>query len=438
MLDHRPTPPADVLIRGAHVLDPRAGVDERLDVLVRGGEIAELGRDLEWSGDVIDGEGRHLFPGFVDPHVHLRVPGQEHKEDLESGTRSAAAGGYVAVVAMPNTAPTVDSAPVLRSLREAARREARIPVGFLASVTTGLAGEALTEMAELRQAGALGFTDDGKPVHRAGILRKALQYQKLCGGVIALHEEDPTLSGQGVMHEGEVSARLGLAGIPSISESTLIARDAALARYEDGRIHIQHLSARESVEAVEAAKARGVRISCEASPHHLTLTDDILLERLDTRLKMNPPLRSADDRAALIDGLRTGAIDCIATDHAPHAREEKEVPFEEAPMGTTGLETAFAAVYTDLVVPGVLPLALVVQKLTAGAALMGLPTPEIRVGRPADLVLIDLEAEWEVGEAGYESRAENCCFAGRTLVSRVLTTIAAGGIVYRERTLAPA
>jgi dihydroorotase len=202
------------------------------------------------------------------------------------------------------------------------------------------------------------------------------------------------------------------------------------------------------VEAVEAAKARGVersgderqrgRITAEASPHHLTLTDEVLLDRLDTRLKMNPPLRSADDRAALIDGLRTGAIDCIATDHAPHAREEKEVPFEEAPMGTTGLETAFAALYTDLVLPGVLPLRLIVQKLTAGAALMGLPTPEIRVGRPADLVLVDLEAEWEVGEAGYESRAENCCFAGRTLTGRVLTTLAAGGLVYRERTLAPA
>jgi dihydroorotase len=433
MLDQRPTAPADLLIRGAHVLDPRAGIDERLDVLVRGGEIAEIGRDLEASeAEVVDGEGRHLFPGFVDPHVHLRVPGQEHKEDLDTGTRAAAAGGYVAVVAMPNTAPTVDSAPVLGSLREAARREARIPVGFLASVTRGLAGEALTEMAELREAGALGFTDDGKPVHRAGILRKALQYQKLCGGVIALHEEDPTLSGRGVMHEGEVSARLGLAGIPAISESTVIARDASLARYEDGRIHIQHLSARESVEAVAAAKARGVRITCEASPHHLTLTDEALLETLDTRLKMNPPLRSQADRQALIDGLRSGVIDCIATDHAPHAREEKEVPFEEAPMGTTGLETAFAAVYTDLVAPGVLPLSLVVAKLTAGAALMDLPTPEIRVGRPADLVLVDLAAEWEVGEAGYESRAENCCFAGRRLTGRVLMTVAAGGVAYRK------
>ena len=431
MLDHRPIPPADVLIRGAHVLDPREGLDAKLDVLVRNGEIVDIGENLEAACEQIDGEGRHLFPGFVDPHVHLRVPGQEHKEDLESGTRAAAAGGYVAVVAMPNTSPTVDSAPVLRSLRESARRDARIPVGFMASVTRELAGEALTEMAELRECGALGFTDDGKPVHRAGILRKALQYQKLCGGVIALHEEDPTLSGRGVMHEGEVSARLGLAGIPSISESTMIARDASLAGYEDGRIHIQHLSARESVEAVAEAKARGVKITAEVSPHHLTLTDAVLLESLDTGLKMNPPLRSEADRQALIAGLKDGTIDCIATDHAPHAREEKEVPFEEAPMGTTGLETAFAAIYTA----DILPLPLLVEKLSAGAALLGLPTPAVRVGKPANLVLVDLAAEWQVGEAGYESRAENCCFAGRTLRGKVVTTIAAGGIVYRERVL---
>ena len=337
---------------------------------------------------MIDGEGRHLFPGFVDPHVHLRMPGQEHKEDLDSGTRAAAAGGFVAVVAMPNTDPVVDSAPVLRSLREAARREARIPVGFLASVTRGLGGEALTEMAELRDAGALGFTDDGKPVHRAGILRKALQYQKLVRRRSSrLHEEDPTLSGKRrhARGRGLRAARPGRAS-RRISESTLIARDAAIARYEDGRIHIQHLSARESVEAIAEAKARGVRITCEASPHHLTLTDEALLETLDTRLKMNPPLRTEDDRQALIDGLRDGTIDCIATDHAPHAREEKEVPFEEAPMGTTGLETAFAAVYTELVLPGRAAAGLVVEKLSAGAALMDLPTPEIAVGKPADLV----------------------------------------------------
>jgi dihydroorotase len=254
--------------------------------------------------------------------------------------------------------------------------------------------------------------------------------------VIALHEEDPALSGPGVIHDGEVSARLGLAGIPSVSESTMIARDAALAGYEDGRIHIQHLSARESVEAVAAAKARGVRITSEASPHHLTLTHEALLDGLDTRLKMNPPLRAEEDREALIAGLKDGTIDCIATDHAPHAREEKEVPFEEAPMGTIGLETAFAALYTELVLPGVLPLALVVDKLSAGADPFGLETPAIAVGRPANLCLVDLQAEWEIGEAGYESRSENCCFAGRRMRGRVLATVANGDVVYRERNFA--
>jgi dihydroorotase len=439
-LFHRAGAPGDVLISRAHVLDPRAGIDAPHDVLVRDGAIAEIAPpgtlEAPAGAERVDGEGRHLFPGFVDPHVHLRTPGQEHKEDLDSGTRAAAAGGFVAVVAMPNTSPVVDSAPILRALVEQARREARVPVGFLASITRGLEGESLTEMAELRSAGALGFTDDGKPVHRAAILRKALQYQRLCGGVLALHEEDPSLSGDGVMHEGEVSARLGLAGIPSISESTLIARDAAIAGYEDGRIHIQHLSAHESVLAIAEAKARGVRISAEASPHHLTLTHEAILDGLDTRMKMNPPLRTEQDRQALIEGLRDGTIDCIATDHAPHAREEKEVPFEQAPMGTTGLETAFASVYTDLVIGGVLPLSLVVEKLSAGAALMELPTPRIEVGAPADVCLVDLDATWEVGEAGYESRSENCCFAGRTLNGRVLVTIAAGAVVYRDRAFA--
>jgi dihydroorotase len=440
-LFQKPTPPADVLIRGAHVLDPRTGIDAPHDILVRGGTITGIGApgtlEAPAGGEVLEGEGRHLFPGFVDPHVHLRTPGQEHKEDLDSGSRAAAAGGFVAVVAMPNTTPAVDSASTLRALVEQARREARIPVGFMASITVGLGGEALTEMAELRGAGAIGFTDDGRPVASAAVLRKALQYQRLCGGLIALHEEDPSLSGKGVMHEGEVSARLGLTGIPSISESTMIARDAAIAGYESGRIHIQHLSARESVQAVAEAKVRGVEITCEASPHHLTLTHEAVLESsLDTRLKMNPPLRTEDDRQALIEGLRDGTVDCIATDHAPHARHEKEVPFEQAPMGTTGLETAFASVYTDLVLPGVLPLALVVEKLSSGAEIVDLPVPRIAVGEPANLVLLDLEAEWEVGESGYESRSENCCFGGRTFQGRVLATLAAGAIVYRERSFA--
>jgi dihydroorotase len=430
--------PADLLIRGAHVLDPRSAIDGAHDVLVRDGEIAAIGVpgtiEAPDGCELLDGAGRHLFPAFVDPHVHLRTPGQEHKEDLETGTRSAAAGGYCAIVAMPNTAPVVDSPPILGALLDGAAREARIPVGFSACITQQMAGRELTEMAELRALGAACFTDDGRPVVDAGVMRRALQYQRLCGGVLALHEEDPTLSGEGAMHEGAVSALLGIAGIPSVSESTMVARDCALALYEGGRIHVQHLSARESVEVVAAAKAAGVAVTCEASPHHLTMLDEDVRE-LDTRRKMNPPLREAADRDALIEGLRSGAIDCIATDHAPHARDEKEVPFERAPMGTTGLETAFAAVYTDLVLPGTLTLRLVVEKLTAGMGCIDLLVPRIAVGEAANLVFVDLGAEWVVGEAGYESRSENCAFAGRRLRGRVLLTVAAGAVAYRERSI---
>jgi dihydroorotase len=435
-LVHGPHTAADLLLSDVHVLDPRERIDVRHDVRVRAGEIAELAPPgslaREEGEEAIEGRGRRLLPAFFDPHVHLRTPGQEHKEDLETGTRAAAAGGFGAVLAMPNTDPVIDSAPLLRSLRDAAAREARVPVGFLPAITRGLDGRELSEMAELREQGAVGFTDDGRPVTDAGMLRKALRYQRLCGGVLALHEEDPALSRDGAMHEGAVSAALGIAGIPTVSESTMVARDATLAGYEDGRVHFQHLSCVDSVEAVAAAKARGFRVSAEVTPHHLLLTDEDV-RSLDTRMKMNPPLAGEADRRALVEGLRAGTIDCVATDHAPHARDEKEVPFEQAPMGTTGLETAFAALYTELVLPGVLELELLVERMTDGAALYELPTPRIAKGEPANLTLIDLDAEWTPGEHGWESRSENCCFAGRRLRGRVLLTLAAGAVAYRER-----
>jgi dihydroorotase len=440
-LHFRDEPHAELLIRDAHVLDPRAGLDERRDILIAGGRIAELGApgalSAPASGDVLDAGGRHAFPAFVDPHVHLRTPGQEYKEDIASGTAAAAAGGFGAVIAMPNTVPTVDDAPVLRSLTDAARRDARVPVGFLASITRGLKGEELTEMAELRDAGALGFTDDGKPVTSAGILRKALQYQRLAGGVIALHEEDPELSGDGVMHEGAVSARLGMTGIPSISESTMIARDAAIAGYEQARMHFQHLSCVESVNALAAAKEAGIQVTAEATPHHLTLTADVV-RTLDSRFKMNPPLRTEDDRRALVEAIASGLIDCVATDHAPHAQHEKEVPFEQASMGTTGLETAFAALYTELVLGHELELAILVERMTAGGALYGLAVPVIGPGELANVTLVDLDAAWEVGEHGYASRSHNCCFHGRKLHGRVLLTVAAGAVAFRAPMLAQA
>jgi dihydroorotase len=405
-------------------------------VRVRAGEIAEIAPPgtlgYEPGEELLEGQGRWLLPAFFDPHVHMRTPGQEHKEDLDSGTRAAAAGGYAAVLAMPNTDPVLDSAPLLRSLRDAAAREARISIGFLPCITRGLQGEQLTEMAELREEGAVGFTDDGRPVQSAGMLRKALQYQRLCGGVIALHEEDPTLSRGGAMHEGAVSAALGIGGIPTISESTVVARDSALAGYENARVHFQHLSCVASVDAVAHAKAQGWRVSTEVSPHHLLLTEEDV-RCMDTRMKMNPPLATETDRQALIEGLRTGTIDCVATDHAPHAREEKEVPFEQAPMGTTGLETAFAALYTGLVLPGIFDLALLVERMTAGAELFDLPTAHVVPGEPANLTLVDLDAEWVAGERGWESRSDNCCFAGRKLQGRVLLTLSGGAVVYRER-----
>jgi len=434
-----PRPPAQLLLRRAHVIDPRAAIDAPLDVLVRDGEIAELGPPGSMQPpagvETIDAAGKHLFPGFVDPHVHLRTPGQEHKEDLETGTRAAGAGGYCAVIAMPNTTPVLDHPALLRGLTAQASSDARIPVGFMAAVSVGLAGERLTDMSELRDVGALGFTDDGRPVASAGLLRRALRYQRLCGGVIALHEEDATLSGDGVMAEGEVSAALGLAGIPSISESTMIARDALIAEHEAARMHFQHLSARSSLDALAAARARGAPVSGEVSPHHLLLTDEAV-RTLDTSMKMNPPLRGEDDRRALLDGLRDGTIECIATDHAPHAPDEKAVPFEQAPMGTTGLESAFAALHTDLVLPGLLTLEALLERLTAAARLFALPMPRIAAGAPANVCLIDLEARWRVGEAGYESRSANCCFAGRLLAGRTLLTLAGGAIAYRERAFA--
>jgi dihydroorotase len=439
-------------------------------VWVRGGEIAQVGAPgtlaagADAGVEVVEGEGRlWAVPAFFDPHVHLRTPGQEHKEDIESGTRAAAAGGYGAVLAMPNTDPPIDTVQRLRAVRETAARQAHVPVGNLAALTLGLAGERLTETEALRAVGAVGFTDDGHPVASAGVLREALHRQHTNGATIALHEEDRTLSRGGAMHQGELSARLGVPGIPCASEASMVARDAVLAGCEGARVHFQHLSCVASVRAVAEAKARGVAVSAEATPHHLLLTEEAVLSAaapewaaadrlrgdraapqaaiegpLDTRAKMNPPLATEEDRRALVEALRDGTIDCVATDHAPHARAEKALPFTEAPMGTTGLETAFAALYTGLVVPGVLDLATLVARMTAGAALFDLPTPTIAPGALANVTVIDLDSEWTAGEHGWESRSESCCFAGRRLRGRVVLTVAAGAVAYRARVSAGA
>jgi len=436
VLDVRPGEAASMVLHRVTVLDPAAAIDGVHDVVVRDGRIAELAAPGEGEVDgaeVIEAEGLHAFPAFFDPHVHLRTPGHEHKEDVETGTRAAAAGGYCGILAMANTEPPVSTAADITALREQARAAASVPVGFLATVTRDMKGEDLTEMVELREVGAVGFSDDGLPIGSARVMLRALQYQRLCGGTIALHEEDPELSGAGVMHEGPVSAGLGLAGVPSVSESTMIARDAALAAYEEARIHVQHLSAAESVEVVRAAKAAGVKISAEVSPHHLCLTDEEVRSLDPHRFKMNPPIREERDRQALIEGLRDGTVECIATDHAPHQPEEKDVPFEQAAFGVIGLETAFAALHTELVLPGVIDLGLLVERMGGGAEPFDLPRPTLAPGAEANVVLCDLGAEWTVGEDGYESRSANSWCAGRTLTGRVLVTVAAGQVAFRLR-----
>lgn len=419
-------------IRGARVLDPGAGVDALLDVKIEKGKIAELAQPdgKKAGGKSVSAEGLVLAPAFVDPHVHLRVPGREDEETVASGSAAAAAGGYCAILAMPNTSPTVDNAAVLEALLEQAQEEALIPTGFMAAISRGLAGEELTEMGELAEAGAVAFSDDGQPVRSAGLMRRALQYAGSTGRRLALHCEEPALSSRGQMHEGAVSAELGLAGYPSVAESVAVGRDLALAAYEGQPLHLMHLSTQESVELLRRALVDGVQVSAEATPHHLCLTDEAV-RSLDSNLKMNPPLRSEQDRLALIEALKAGTISCIATDHAPHARQEKDVPFEAAPFGVTGLETAFAALYTHLVEPGLLSLEVLLDRMSAGPAhVFDLPVPRIAVGEPANLVLLDLQANWVVREDRFRSLSANSWLLGQTLSGEVVLTTAAGRVVF--------
>jgi dihydroorotase len=431
MLFAKAAPKENIVVRGARVVDPSEGIDAVLDVRVDEGVVAALGTDLDTNSHrVIEGEGLVLASAFVDPHVHLRTPGREDEETIASGTAAAAAGGYCAILAMPNTEPVVDSAATLGALVEAARAEAEIPVGFLAAITKQQRGTELTEMAELADVGAAGFSDDGVPVSSPGLMRRALQYGAVTHRRIALHCEETTLSHDGQMHEGEVSAELGFTGYPSVAESLMVERDLALAAYERQPLHLLHLSAWESVQALRRARADGVAATAEVTPHHLCLTDEAV-RSLDTNVKMNPPLRSASDRTALVEALKDGTITAIATDHAPHARHEKDVPFEAAPFGVTGLETAFAALYTQLVEPGVVPLETILERMSAGPArAYGLDEPRVAVGKPANLVLLDLKASYRITAESFRSRSVNSWLLGATVKGAIRATVAAGRVVF--------
>jgi len=413
---------SDSTTLSGRVVAPAQGIDESLHITVTEGVISAI--EPGGASSLV------IAPAFVDPHVHLRTPGREDEETIGSGTQAAAAGGYCAVLAMPNTDPVVDSATVLGALLEEARTTALVPTGFMAAISKGQLGEGLTEMAELASAGAAAFTDDGRPVVSAGLLRRALQYSAVTALRLALHCEEPSLSRGGHVHEGIVSAELGLGPYPSTAESVMVERDLSLAGAEARPVHLMHVSAVESVEALDRALAGGIQATAEVTPHHLVLTDEAV-RSLDPNVKMNPPLRAAEDRESLRDALRRGAISCIATDHAPHARQEKDVPFEEAPFGVTGLETAFAALNTHLVEPGIVSLETLLERMSSGPArAFGLEEPRIEVGARANLVALDLDAEWTVAEDGFHSLSANSWLLGEMLRGRVVKTVADGRVVF--------
>jgi dihydroorotase len=421
--------PERILLASARVLDPAAGRDEVTDVLVQGGLVAEVGSGLSSVGaERIDCDGLVLAPGLVDLHTHLRQPGREDKETVETGSRAAALGGFTAVSPMANTDPVADNAAVIhevRALAEAARLCDVFPVG---AITRGLAGEEMAEIGEMVEAGVRVFSDDGRCVPSARVLRNAMYYARAFPDVIvAEHCEDPTLAEGGQMHEGYHSYSLGLVGQPREAEEVVVARDLALARLTGGRLHLCHLSSSGSVEQVRRAKAEGLRVTSEVTPHHLVFTDEDLVT-YDTNLKVHPPLRSSEDRDALWEGLADGTIDAVATDHAPHAVEEKEAEFDQSPPGTIGLETALAALVTHGVLPGRITLARAIEALSStparilGASSHGGP---IEAGCPANLVAFDPAATWVV-EPPFASKSRNSAFLGHTLTGRVVHTIYRG------------
>ena len=424
-----------VLFRGARLVDPASGHDGTTDVLVEDSLVAGVGSELAKDrAEVVDCDGLVLAPGLVDLHAHLREPGREDKEIVETGARAAAVGGFTAVCAMPNTDPVADHAAIVLEVMALAEKAGLCDVHPAGAITKGLEGDSLVEMGELAEAGVRLFTDDHRCVQSARVMRMALEYARAFDVVVCEHAQDEALSDGWQMHEGQYSALLGLTGAPSEAEEVIVARDLLLARLTGGRLHLTHLSATGSVDAVRRAREQGTRISADVTPHHLALADEDLVT-YDTNMKINPPLRSAEDRDALRVGLVDGALDAVATDHAPHAVEEKEQEFDRAPPGTTGLETALAVVLSELVEPGHLSLSRAVEAMSkAPASILGLEEHggPVTPGGLANLVVFDPAEEWVVGERPFASRGRNSAFLGRKLRGRVLHTLLRGEFTVRE------
>ena len=424
-----------LLVRGGRLLDPARGIDAALDVLLADGVVAEVGERIAVPRgvEVLEAAGRLVAPGLIDVHVHLREPGQESKETVASGARAAVAGGFTAVACMANTDPPNDSRLVSEAITRAAARAGLCRVYPIGAVSRGLAGEEMAPFGELVAAGCVALSDDGRPVASAELMRRALEVARHYGVPLVQHAQDLELSGDGVMHEGVASACCGLPAIPGAAEDVMVARDLILVEDTGGRYHLAHVSTARALRLVREAKARGLAVTCEATPHHLLLDDDaVLASGMGSNWKMQPPLRAASDAAALRAGLADGTIDAIASDHAPHTREEKALEFQAAPFGIVGLETSLALCLDRLVRPGVISLARLIDLMSAGPArVFGLPGGTLAVGAPADLTVIDLERELDVAAARFASKGRNTPFEGWKLRGAAVATVVAGRVVHR-------
>lgn len=427
-----------LLIKNGQVIDARTGRNGIFDIVVEEGKIQEIGKDIELSGeefDLIDATGKFVIPGLVDAHCHLRDPGYEYKEDIETGSASAAVGGFTSIACMPNTNPPIDNQSIVKYIINKSKLEAYVNVYPIGAITKELKGEELAEIGELKFAGAVALSDDGKPVMNSSLMKKALQYSSMFDITVISHCEDLELVDEGVMNEGYQSTVLGLKGIPSVAESAMVARDLLLAEYTNTNIHIAHVSTEASVALIRNAKRRGVKVTAETCPHYFSLTEDAC-EGFNTMAKVNPPLRTGKDVKAVIEGLRDGTIDIIATDHAPHHIDEKNVEFNLAANGIVGFETALPLAITHLVNPGILSLEQVVQKMCLNPSkMLGLNKGVLDEGRAADITIIDINEEQIVSTQKFKSKSKNSPFNGFKLKGVVYHTIVNGKVVVREKVL---
>ena len=421
------------LIKGGRVIDPANKIDKIADVLVEDGRIAAVGENLPSEGaEVFEAEGKIVSPGLIDMHVHLREPGQEAKEDFGSGSRAAAAGGYTRVATMPNTRPVIDNSALVKAMQKRAEEDAVVHVEIIGAVTKGQQGEEMAEMGDMVQAGAIAFSDDGHFTRSAKVLLNCYDYLRTFDKVIINHEEETSLVEEGVMNESHRSAMLGMNGRPTVAEDIAVARDVMLAEYADARVHVAHISSGRAVDIVRQAKARGVKVTAEVTPQHLTMTDD-LVELFDSSTKINPPLREQKDVDAVLAGLLDGTIDCIVTDHSPHAQEEKDREYMYAPSGFPGLETAVGVLLTDLVHTGKLDIAMMIEKMTAAPArIFGINAGSLAEGMPADITVIDPELEWTVDDKKFYTKGSHSPFVGRRLKGKAVMTFVDGRLVMKD------